>query len=370
MVLNKCFAKIKPYFTAPSDPSPRNNNFNIIRVFASLLVIYGHMSHIMGLPVFTVYNQAISTIGVKIFFVISGYLITKSFMNDSNFIRYMIRRVFRIFPGLIAVTLFAFLIIGPLMTELSVKEYFNHPEAWLYLKNMILWPIYNLPETFKNNIYPYAINGSLWSLPVEFAMYLILPIVYVIFKKLNLIKVGIIGTALLFVIINYIKITFFPEFRFVFYGTNWPDGLSLVPFFFIGSLFSLPQMNKYLNLQLSTALFVAGAFFSFDLATTEILLTITLPYFVLSFALCDKPVFGAWFKKCDFSYGLYLYGFPIQQILFNYIRTRMDISLNMMTLISFIFILIISILSWYLVEKPCQKLGQKIVKKLSNKNTN
>ena len=64
----------------------RNNNLNIIRFIAAVMVVYGHMFPLMGAWSYTIFNQAISTIGVKIFFVISGYLITKSFLSDSNII--------------------------------------------------------------------------------------------------------------------------------------------------------------------------------------------------------------------------------------------------------------------------------------------
>lgn len=357
--------KICDWSTTPPDANnlTRANNFNIIRIIASIMVIYGHMSAIMGVTVFTVYNQAVSTIAVKIFFIISGYLITKSFMSDPNFLSYMVKRVFRIFPGLIAVVLFAVAVVGPLFTSLPLKDYIADPNTRLYLRNMILHPIYSLPGVFTDYTYPNAINGSLWSLPVEFAMYLLLPLVVVIFKKLKFLKPGILVTALLFLAINVIKTANYPALRYVVWGNNLPDWLSLIPFFFIGSFMSFKEFKKYFNLQLATALLVAGSLISVDYAKSEILLFITLPYFILSFALCEKPLFCGWFKRCDFSYGLYLYGFIIQQILFNALK-KFNISLNVMTLICVAATLVFAILSWYLVEKPMQKLGGKIVKKL------
>ncbi len=363
MFLSKGVSWVKKFFTPSEDNSPKNNNFNIIRFFASILVIYGHMSALMGVPVFTVYNQAISTIAVKIFFIISGYLIAKSFTSDNNLFRYMIRRCFRIFPGLIAVVAFAFVVIGPVMSTLSVKEYFKTPDSWLYLKNILLYPIYSLPGVFTDYVYPNAVNGSLWSLPVEFLMYLMLPILATVFKKLKIEKWGYITSIIVAVAINFVKITFYPNYRFILWGSNWPDALSLIPFFLIGCLFSLPEMKKFLNLQLSTAMFVAGAFFSFDYAKTEILLALTLPYFVLSLALCEKPIFSQWFKNSDYSYGLYLWGFPVQQLIFNFLRVRgITPSLNVMTVICFVATFACAFVSWHIVEKPFQKLGQKIVK--------
>lgn len=357
----KLFNKFAEWSAKTSDvDSSRSNNFNVIRFVAAIMVIYGHMSAIMGLPVFNIYNQAVSTIGVKIFFIISGYLITKSFLKDSNFFRYMVRRCFRIFPGLIAVVLFAIFIVGPKMTQLSITDYFTNPYTWQYLKNIILYPIYSLPGVFAGYTYPNAINGSLWSLPVEFAMYLILPLLVVFFKKIKFLKQGIFVTAVLFLIIDYIHIAYFNSARIVVWGNNLPDWLSLIPFFFIGSFMSFKEFKRFFNLQLATALLVCGSLISLNYAKAEVLLAIVLPYFVLSFALCEKPLFANWFSKCDFSYGLYLYGFIVQQILFAILKPY-NLSLNIMTCVCFAVTLLLAIISWYFVEKPGQKLGKKIL---------
>lgn len=357
--------KLCTYSTTPPDANnlARANNFNVIRIIASIMVIYGHMSAIMGVPVHTVYGQAVSTIAVKIFFIISGYLITKSFISDSNFASYMVKRVFRIFPGLIAVVLFAVAVVGPVFTSLPLKEYIANPATRLYLRNIVLHPIYSLPGVFENYTYPNAINGSLWSLPVEFAMYLLLPLLIVIYKKLKILKPGILVTAILFLIVDVVKIAVYPDLRCVVWGNNIADWLTLIPYFFIGSFMSFKEFKKYFNLQLATALLVVGALISVDYAKSEILLFITLPYFILSFALCEKPLFCGWFKKCDFSYGLYLYGFIIQQVLYNALK-QYNLSLNVMTLISIAVTFVFAVLSWYIIEKPMQKLGSKIVKKL------
>lgn len=152
----------------------RNNNFNIIRFVAAMMVVLGHMCHLVAVEVNQLLGQAVSTIGVKIFFLISGYLIAQSFLNDSNIVRYCIRRFFRIIPGLAGVVLFAVFIIGPVFTILPIKDYFSHGTTWAYLKNIGLYIQYFLPGVFEANPYPDAINGSLWTLPVEVIL-MILP---------------------------------------------------------------------------------------------------------------------------------------------------------------------------------------------------
>ena len=123
----KTLSAIKEYFTPSEIISPRTNNFNIIRVFAAFMVIYGHMGTIMGTSVFALLGCAVSTLGVKILFTVSGYLITKSFLSDSHFGRYMIRRSFRIYPALFVLILFSGLVAGPLLTTPPPAEYLRHP---------------------------------------------------------------------------------------------------------------------------------------------------------------------------------------------------------------------------------------------------
>ena len=70
----KTLSSIKEYFTPSEITTPRTNNFNIIRVFAAFMVIYGHMGTIMGTSVFALLGCAVSPLGVKILFTVSGYL--------------------------------------------------------------------------------------------------------------------------------------------------------------------------------------------------------------------------------------------------------------------------------------------------------
>jgi len=98
----------------------------------------------------------------------------------------------------------------------------------------------------------------------------------------------------------------------------------------------------------------------------EVVVALVLPYFILSLALCEKPIFSKWFSKCDFSYGLYLYGFMIQQIVYGWLAPY-NIPVLPMALICFAATLIVAIPSWYLVEKNAQKLGQAWIARLKAK---
>lgn len=131
-------------FVSPKNDD-RNNNINAIRYIAAAMVIYGHMGHLGGYPVPQLFGEDISTIAVKIFFVLSGYLITQSYLHDGNIFRYGIRRVFRIFPGLIFVCFVTTFIVCPFISTLGVSGYFAEPGSYLYfIKNSLMNMTYGL----------------------------------------------------------------------------------------------------------------------------------------------------------------------------------------------------------------------------------
>ncbi len=349
--------------------NPRENNFNLIRFFAALMVIYGHMTHIMGLPLVLVMGQSVSTIGVQTIFLISGYLITKSYFNDSHFGRYMIRRCFRIFPALIVLSLVTVFVVGPILTTLPISQYFSNPATYQYLKNSILYPVYALPGVLQNATYPNAVNGSLWSMPVEFTLYLLLVVLVLLFRRLHILKQGIFASTAIFGILYFLRAIFFPQAAAVFFGTNWLAAFTLVPFFFLGSSFVFLENKKFLNLQLATVLFV-GAYIVCNACAPHLqegvsiaLSLFILPYFVFSISFAPNPTFQNVFSKCDFSYGIYLYGFMIQQILWNILQPY-GLSLNEMALLCCAGAFLCAIPSWYLIEKPMQELGKKWLKHL------
>lgn len=337
----------------------RENNFNIIRFVAAIMVIYGHMYYLIGSNPKSYFGMPVSSIGVKIFFLISGYLIMQSYIRDTNILRYAIRRFFRIVPGLIGVVLFSILIVGPLFTTLPLGDYFRDPLTKIYLRNILFFINYNLPGVFAENIYPNAVNGSLWSLPVEVFMYIMLPFIISIFRKLPK-KPVILCLAIIMEGINIGRQVFFSDLRVVIYGSNVIDALALIPYFFVGMLFCFDEMKRYLNFQLATALMLVGMMLDVSGKKGELVLFFILPYFIFSFAFAENPYFKKCFSKNDYSYGLYLYGFVIQQVLVNKLA-YLGLSLNIFMILSTVVTMFFAVLSWHLIEKPCQKLGKRLL---------
>jgi len=152
------------------------NNFHFVRLAAASLVVFAHSYGLLAQPVPTWFGIRISAFAVYVFFVVSGYLICESWNRDASAYRYLLRRLLRILPGLIVVVTLSALVLGPLLTERSLGEYFHDPQFAQYFWNIALAPSFNLSGVFLHNPLNAAVNGSVWTLPAEFAMYLLLPL--------------------------------------------------------------------------------------------------------------------------------------------------------------------------------------------------
>jgi len=158
----------------------QNNNFNFIRVVAAALVIITHTYVLVGLGIghdflyqLTQEDMSVSILGLRAFFVISGFLIAQSMERSSTYKSFFIKRVLRIFPGLMACLLVTILILGAAFTNTTLFDYFSRSTTWHYLYNIFLFKIqFMIPTVFENNFDP-TVNGSIWTLAYEFSYYIL-----------------------------------------------------------------------------------------------------------------------------------------------------------------------------------------------------
>ncbi|WP_458399738.1 acyltransferase family protein [Mailhella sp.] len=343
----------------------RHNNFNILRFVAAVFVIIGHMYHLVGTGPYVVYGQAVSTIGVKILFVLSGYFITVSYLSDTSrlhVLKYAVKRIFRIFPALIFVVV-ACMGGGVFFTELRMEDYFRSSALWSYLDNILMYPRYSLPGVFTNNPYPHAVNGSLWTLPIEMLMYICVPL-FCAFHARYCNKLKRSGIILLFLIVTGLSYLL-PALgikRAVLYGTDWCGALAILPYYLIGCVYAHFRDYKHLlNLQLAVFLMFLLSCCHFTSTLTGFAFLLIFPYFILSFGYSENPFFARCFKKHDLSYGMYLWGFPVQQALVYCFGSAL--SYISYLLITVAIVMALSFISFRLVEKPAIELSKKIISK-------
>lgn len=220
-----------------TDRMPKNYNISFLKLLAAIMVMAGHNAFITATNVPVLFGNGIHIIGVKILLTFSGYLICKSWENEPEFFKYIIKRVFRLLPQLIVYLIFAAYIVGPFLTELPAIQYLTSRSTFLYVfYNAVLHINYSLPGIFETNPYPVAVNGSLWTLPIEFALYLCVPIGISLFgrffkkKTLNIILAAVTFCVCAAQILNMSGLGILPS-RVVIYATDWMQGLALAPYF-------------------------------------------------------------------------------------------------------------------------------------------
>jgi peptidoglycan/LPS O-acetylase OafA/YrhL len=289
------------------------DNFGAIRLLAAIVVLFGHSFPLSGAPSVLLLGNEVQALAVKVFFVVSGYLIAQSWLSDPNPARYLAKRCLRIFPALIFVVCLSALFLGPAITTLPVSAYFRAPQLSFYFRNIFLYPVYSLPGVFGRNIYPEAVNGSLWSLPVEFSMYLVLPILAIRARGAAL---RLVLAALVLVGVSLYELRgagSFLDTRMVFFGTDLRSALDVAPYFCLGA--SLYGLRGWIRPNIQMAMVLgAGALLAPPTAFyPELALVVALPYAVIALALARPARFSFVERFGDLSYGTYLFGFPVQQ---------------------------------------------------------
>lgn len=299
----------------------RNNNIGTLHLIGALFVMLGHQCVLLGQAMPTLFDCLFLAIGVKIIFLISGYLITKSLWGMkkgrlSNAGRYVYKRLSRIYPeylGCLAVTT---LIIGPLFTQVSISQYFAlRNELWYYfINNIKMFPIYGLPGLFVNSPNTVVVNGSIWTLPVELVMYLVILLIYLCSDREKVRKYVYLFVTVLSVLVCGIRMYLAPSMSLVYYGTDWIQALNVIPYYLIGGLISLFDVKRFFNVPIGAVLLMCFGPVAFRVQVIdEFVCMILLTYFVFALIFAQKQDLALKYIKSEYAYGVYLYGFPIQQ---------------------------------------------------------
>lgn len=336
----------------------RSNNLDALRLVGALAVIFGHAYHIVGRPFENpiVAGYPVQTLGVVIFFSISGYLITASWSRTKNPVSYFAARSLRIFPALIVVVLVCMFVIGPLVTVLPTSQYFDAPTFWSYSGNIILRPQYELPGVWATHPYPNAVNGSLWTLPAEFFCYLLVPLVFLAPRQL---RVPFIGLLLAWSV--WYSMTP-PLESMVVWHSRISDNALMWVFFAMGAILRL-LAERGMKFRTDVAVGLLAVFLviagTLPQHTTKVA-WFFLPYVVLTIGLASTPYVRRASRYGDLSYGLYLWAFPVQQLVIDLWGVqRMSVNLVVVTAIT----ALLAFASWHVVEHPSMRLKDRIVRR-------
>lgn len=292
------------------------------------------------------------TLGVTVFFSISGYLITASWSRSPDPLSYFAARCLRIFPALAAVVLVTVFVLGPLVTELSTGDYFGRSRTWEYLENIVLRQRHRLPGVFTDLPRP-GVNGSLWSLSAEFVCYLLVPLVLLWRRAAPVLILALLACALVVTQVPYSE-------AHSLYGLNLTSATGMWSFFAAGALLRLAQerWSGLIRRDIAVVLLVVQLLIATEgLATVRSLAWLTIPYVVLAVGLSSTRGIRQAARYGDFSYGLYLWAFPVQQLVIMKWGVLSTPS-NLVLVVA--FTLIPAIASWHLVERPALALRERV----------
>lgn len=334
-----------------------DNNFNLIRLIAALVVLIAHSFTLVTgnrefEPVISRFGKSIGSVAVDFFFVASGLLITASLFRRPNMVDYAVSRALRIFPALVAANLFCLLILGPIFTQIDLKSYFSSLETFKFLvKNtaLLFGLQYQLPGVFVENPFSYAVNGSLWTLPHELRMYILIAVIFCCAgaiaknKKIAFMAVFVpMATASALILCLLSKYSGYAYLH----GLKWPWLMFL---FFSGSSIYLYREKIELSHAITAILLIALLFSVVNRISFGVVYSLVIPYVVIYLAYVPGGYIRKYNAFGDYSYGLYIYAFPIQQSL---ISIFPNIGIYGMIFWGFLITLIFAILSWNYVEKP------------------
>jgi len=328
-----------------------DNFFTPLRLLFATLVVIGHACVIgLGDPMsepnlFFRYN--FSYLAVNLFFIASGFLVTKSMLYRGDVVEYGSARFLRIYPGLIVHMLFVMLIIGPLATSLALGDYFTHID---FLKqpfvvlSFISAQMY-LPGIFESNA-EHMGSAPLWTLRYELLAY--------------------IGTAIIFSM-GLLKKKWMALAQFIVPSIAWVAAHGFGVFEAIpGTVQNLMRFGIAYGLgaaiyayrdrlsfhMLGIPVIMALAAITSQLQVFEVTMNVMLAYMVMWAAYIKAPRLNFLQKLSDVSYGVYIYHWCILQLIFMWMPTLSVMSLFLIALpITFL----LATLSWHFVEKPMLK---------------
>ena len=322
----------------------RDNNFNLVRFIAATSVILFHSYALLGQrdPLYVAARGAVDMgyLGVMIFFVVSGFLVTKSFERQRSVRAFVAARVLRIYPGLAIAALFT-VAVGALCTTVPWYAYFRDSQTLEYLAVTISgWDLRDrLPGVFVNNPYPGAVNGSLWTLPIELKFY-----------------VGCLAAGVAGLLRGPWRFNLAFAAALAIFGSH-PDWFPVHPemavvrqFALAFSLGAFAWVNRrWLPASPALAAACLAVLFVNPLQLGRGIYFLPLvAYVLLVFALHPALRLSTFNKLGDYSYGLYIYSFPIQQFV---IARWAQVSSSSVFWAAFPATLVFAVASWHLLER-------------------
>ncbi len=335
----------------------KDNNFTLLRLLAAMMVVFAHSFAVLGLPwVPDVFldrtGRSFGQMCLDMLFVTSGFLVTASLLNRGDLIEYCWARALRLFPALWVMLLATVFVLAPMVTALSTADYFRSPQMWEYLWKCgtVLGGIrWSLPGVFEAMPLKGEFNGSLWTLPVEAKMYVYGAVAWIAlafapaFRVTALRIVSPIVAAVLGANLARIRLT----------GGTFSSSDIAIFMWFYGSALYYWRDKIPTSWGTFAALLAIPALATVNKNAAFVVYLICMAPLVLHLAYLPAGFIRKYNAFGDYSYGVYIYAFPMQQTLAHLIP---GISLVALVGGSAAGSFVAAGLSWHFIEKRALSL--------------
>ncbi len=340
----------------------RDNNFNLIRIIAAAVVLITHSFALATgnpatEPLHDYLGMTLGSIAVDVFFITSGFLVTASLLIRQSSIEFIWARILRIFPGLFVMLMLTVFGLGAVLTRLPLTVYYSDPQTYQYLfkcLTLIGGVVYKLPGVFEHNPYQSAVNGSLWTMPYEVRMYGLLVLLWMALGLSQMRRVLFEWTVILVALVSGVMVML-NEFYFASEGMF----IRLSFMFFSGASYYVLKEH----LELTTALF--GVFLLLVLTAAVLNKPIfflsyhlTLAYILFYLAYIPSGFIRKYNSLGDYSYSIYIYGFPVQQ---SVVACIPHVSVLTLLCVSATITFVFAAISWHIIEHPALGLKKHYV---------
>ncbi len=344
----------------------RRNNFDVLRLAAASIVLVSHSFIVGGHHEPHIGHFPLGTLGVEIFFAISGFLVAKSWFAEPRLRAFAVKRGLRIMPALIVCVLALAFVLGPAVTTHSVGSYAGDRATYAYpADSIVAVPTggtvrdigLHLPGVFEDHATS-AVDLSLWTLPIEVQAYIALAVLGalgLLSGMLPLVAAGFLALSL-----APASVGDAPGIGSLLHFVRGDDGEAahLLAIFFVSALMFRHRSRVALRGGFA-ALAVVAAVATIGTALERPVLVLALPYLALFFAYRTWGGLRRLTARGDVSYGLYLLAFPVQQMIV-YAWGDSALSPAIVALIAFPVTYALAFASWHLVEKHALRLKGRL----------
>ena len=327
----------------------RDNNFNLMRLGAAAAVVLSH-SFILSYNEPNSFPRGLGYLAVNCFFIMSGFLICKSVLTRRDIRGFYKARILRIYPALTIAILACVLIVGPLHTDLPLAGYFSNSETYHFLiKNSLL--LFNvephLPAVFGSHGSEKMVNAPIWTLVFEIYLYLFIGLLGLITLKKGDQKTTLFIALLM--VLSVVALAFYVYSITLHDFTNklLADSVRFAGLFGIGASYYV--CRKWIRLSpLILISLLATLVISIKFPTLhKAILYPILAYLLFYMAYIPRGFLLSFNRLGDYSYGVYIFAYPIQQSISHW---NVGISTMELFISSFLLSLFFAVLSWHYVE--------------------